>query len=127
MIRVYVWSRGRVVQAWVCKTQYGGSIPPATSFSARVVELVYTRDLKSLGIYPLWVRVPPRAQKNTHPPTGGKWVFFVYRFLFSTFLLLSLLIFLVFFKKNHSINSKNVKRRIFSAVFVLIARFFRRE
>ena len=41
-----------------------GPIPAAASGSikyARVPELVYGIDLKSIGRKPLWVRLPPRA------------------------------------------------------------------
>jgi hypothetical protein len=53
--------------AGVCKTSYTGSIPVGASIraQARVVELVYTVDLKSTGRKAVRVQVPPRAPNES--------------------------------------------------------------
>lgn len=58
-----MWPRSQVVRQGSAKSLYAGSIPTVASinFQADVVELVYTRDLKSLALTGLWVRVPPSA------------------------------------------------------------------
>ncbi len=66
IVNWYNWPRGEVANTSVCKTEIRGckSRRGLRYFNARVVKLVYTRDLKFRGIYSVRVRVPPRAHQR---------------------------------------------------------------